>query len=70
MSLAVDYDNQHILKFIRVWMSPFDFIMIPDKYLPSKMTQIWSKKRDDKTKYDQAGFKIKNSVFQQGALLL
>ena len=50
-------------------MSPFDFIMIPNKFLPDKITKLKSKRKKDQDKYDQAGYKIKNGFYALGAIL-
>ena len=69
ISLAVEYDNQYIMNFIRVRMSPFDFILIPDKLLPDKITKIKSKKKSS-DKFDKAGFKIKVGIYAFGTILV
>ena len=42
-------------------MSPFDFILLPDNLLPSIKLKSGQKQAEDDL--DQAGFKVKKSLF-------
>jgi len=44
-------------------MSPFDFILLPDDFLPG----VGNQKQADGI-FDEAGFKIKKSMFLEGVL--
>ena len=66
MSLIGEHENQNMISFLRVRMSPFDFILLPDKLLPGIDIKGESKKHTND--FNQAGFKIKKTLYLQGTL--
>ena len=66
MSLVGSIENENIVKFIWVRMSPFDFILLPDNLLPGVEIGAWNKQIQGE--FNEAGYKIKKSAYLEGIL--
>jgi len=49
-----------------VKISPYDFILLPDKWLPIEIKKVGDKREKDK--YEQAGYKVKVTLYYIGIL--
>jgi len=64
MVLIGDIPNEYIWQFLCVKISPFDYIFLPDDWLPG----VDLKNENDKTKdkFEQSGYKVKISLYYIG----
>jgi len=58
------YQNWFIVDFLCIWVSPFDFILLPDNWLPG-----YDKTKTQKDWFGKAGYKVKVSLFFIGILI-
>ena len=64
--LVGEIPNEFVKTFLCVKISPYDFILLPDKWQPIEIKKVGDKREKDK--YEQAGYKVKVTLYYIGIL--